>query len=68
MRWTHIAVSMAFVALLLWWVAAGPIFLAEATDKGAKGGLELVVLFIVIDAVWKLYRQRARIRMPSSHR
>lgn len=68
MRWTHIAVSMAFVALLLWWVAAGPIFLAEATDKGAKGGLELVVLFIVIDAFWKLYRQRTRIRMPSAHR
>jgi hypothetical protein len=66
-RWAHIAVSLAFVALLLWW-RAGPIFLAEATDQGAKGGLELVVLFIVIDLAWKLYRQRTRIRIPNAYR
>lgn len=63
-RWTSIALSAAFVALLLWWLAAGPIFQAEATDKGARGGIELVVLFIVVDALWKLYRQRTRIRIP----
>jgi len=65
-RWTYIAVSLVFVALLLWWLAAGPIFQAEATDKGAKGGLGLVVLFIAVDLAWKLYRQRTRIRVPGS--
>lgn len=64
MRWTYLAVNITFVLLLLWWVSVGPIFLAESTDKGAKGGIKLVVLFIVLDTIWKLYRQRTRIRIP----
>jgi len=65
-RWMSIASSIAFMALLVWWLAAGPIFQAGATERSARGGIELVVLFIVADAAWKLYRQHTRIHVPKA--
>ena len=56
--------SLAFIALLGWWMAVGDIFLAKATDDGARAALGLVVAIIVIDLAVKLYRQRTRIRAP----
>lgn len=58
------AFSLAFIALLGWWVAAGDIFQAKATDDGARGALALVIAIIVVDLLVKLYRQRTRIRAP----
>ena len=68
-RWTaltrrlEIFFSLAFVALLGWWVAVGDIFVAKASDDGARGALALVVAIIVADLLVKLYR-RTRIRAP----
>jgi hypothetical protein len=56
--------SLAFVALLGWWISVGGIFLAKATDDGARAALGLVVAIIVVDLAVKLYRQRTRIRAP----
>lgn len=69
-RWTprlrrlDLATSVAWLALLVWWLAAGDIFQAAATDNGAKGGIGLVILVIAIDLAYKLYRGRTRIRAP----
>lgn len=56
--------SIGFVGLLGWWLAAGDIFLAKATNDGARGALALVIAIIVVDLLARLYRQRTRIRVP----
>ena len=69
-RWTaltrrlDIFFSLAFVALLGWWVAVGDIFVAKASDDGARGALALVIAIIVVDLLVKAYRWRARIHAP----
>lgn len=57
--------SLALVALMGWWLAAGNIFIAEATNDGARGGLALVIAFILIDVAVTLYRGRPRITPPN---
>jgi hypothetical protein len=61
LRWISIGFSFGFAALLAWWLAAGPIFLAEATNAGARGALALVLVIIFVDIGMQLYRQRARL-------
>lgn len=56
--------SAGFVALLAWWLSAGRIFIEPATNDGARGGLGLVIAFILIDIAVKLYRSRHRITAP----
>jgi hypothetical protein len=54
--------SLAWAALLLWWIAVGGMFQARATDDGARGALGLVVLIIVIELAYRLYRARPSMR------
>lgn len=54
--------SLAWVALLLWWIAVGGMFQAKATDDGARGALGVVVLIVVIDLACRLYRERPSMR------
>jgi hypothetical protein len=69
-RWTQrlrrldITTSLAWVALLAWWLAAGNMFLAKATNDGAKAGIALVILIVVVDLAYRLYRRRTRIHLP----
>ncbi|HET7359900.1 MAG TPA: hypothetical protein VFJ04_07115 [Rhodanobacteraceae bacterium] len=69
-RWTprlrrvDMATGVAWLALLAWWLAAGDIFQASATNDGAKAGLGLVILIVVADLVWKFHRRRRRLRVP----
>jgi hypothetical protein len=69
-RWTpllhrlEIASSLAFIALLGWWLAAGDMFRAPATNEGARAAIALVILIIVIGLVASLYRRRTRITPP----
>ncbi|MET0654052.1 MAG: hypothetical protein ABWX88_04450 [Pseudoxanthomonas sp.] len=69
-RWTRrlrrieIALGLAFVALLAWWLAAGDMFLAKATNDGARAALALVILIVVMDLAYRLYRRRTRIHPP----
>ena len=63
-RRLEIAFGLGFIALLTWWLAAGDIFQAEATDDGAKAAIGLVVLIIVVDLAYKLFRRHTPIRTP----
>jgi len=63
-RRLDVAINLGFVALLVWWLAAGPVFQATPTNDGARAGLALVLLFIVLDVMRKLYRGRLRIHPP----
>lgn len=56
--------SLAFIALMAWWIAAGPIFLAKATNDGARGALVLVIAILLVDVVVKAVREAVRIRTP----
>lgn len=69
-RWTPLArkleivSSVAFLALLAWWLAAGPMFQAKPTDDGARGAIALVIVFIAIDLVVRIRRRRTLPRAP----
>ncbi len=67
-RKLEIVSSAAFVALLVWWIAAGRMFLATPTDRAARGVLALIAVFIVVDLVVRLHRRRTRIRLPAPTR
>lgn len=56
--------SLGWLALLSWWLVAGPIFRTASVNDGARGGIGLVLLIVVADLVFKLYRRQARIRPP----
>ena len=61
LRWTGIGFGLGFIALVCWWISAGNIFLAKATDDGARGALALVVAIMLIDVLAQLYRKRVRL-------
>lgn len=63
-RWLDIAISLAIGAILVWFIAAGPIFEAAPADQGVKGGIGLVILIILADVGFKVWRTFARIRPP----
>ncbi len=63
-RHIEIGFGLGFAALLGWWLAAGNIFQAKATDDGAKLALGFVIVIIVIDLVKQWHRERTRIRTP----
>lgn len=64
MRRLETVFSLAFVALMVWWIAVGDIFQAEPTDQGAKGALALVVAILVASLLYQLFRRRPKIRAP----
>lgn len=64
LRRVEAAVSLGFAALLLWWLAAGAIFQAPPTDDGARAGIGLVLLFILLNLAWRAWRGRTRIGHP----
>lgn len=63
-RRVAIALDMAWIALLVWWVAAGPIFASDAADGATKGWLFLIIAFVVVDIVLGVRRQRSSIKEP----
>jgi hypothetical protein len=65
LRRLELVESLGFVALLLWWLAAGAIFQARPTDDGARAGIGLILLFILLGLAFRAYRGRTRIRVPA---
>lgn len=57
--------TLAWIALLAWWVAAGRLFVAPATDQGARAALVLLLALLAFTLLHGLYRQRLRIRVPA---
>lgn len=64
-RRLEVASSLAWIALLAWWLAAGPMFVAPATEEGARAAIGLVILIVVVDLVFKL-RRRVSLHMPQA--
>lgn len=66
-RWTprlrlmDLATNVIWIAMLLWWLAAGAIFQSPATDDGARAGIGLVILMVAADLTWKLFRRRVHV-------
>lgn len=63
-RRLDILLSAGVVGLLVWSIAAGPIFQREAADGIARGAIALVVFFVIWDIAVKVYREQARVRIP----
>ena len=49
---------------MAWWIAAGPMFQARATNDGARGALVLVIAILLVDVVVKAVREAVRLRTP----
>lgn len=62
LRQLEMAFGAAWMALLLWWVAAGNMFQAPATNAGARAAVALVIVLIAAHLGYQLYRGRTRIR------
>lgn len=69
-RWSRatrrvaIALDVVWIALFVWWVAAGPIFASEAADSATKGWLFLIIALVVVDIVLGVRRQLSSIKEP----
>ena len=69
-RWTRVTrvlalvADAAWIALLAWWISAGPIFASAPTDSATKGCLILVIALIGLDLVLTA-RRLSRRRLPS---
>jgi hypothetical protein len=71
-RWTpllrklSIAVDVAWIALLVWWLLAGPIFATAAADDVTKGCLVLLILICALDVVLTVRRTTRAIPVPAT--
>ncbi len=64
-RRVHLGLNLAWFVLLIWWLAAGPIFQAEGADGVAKLSLLGIVLIVVVDLIATLRRSAAVLRPPA---
>jgi hypothetical protein len=60
-----IALDLVWIALLVWWVVAGPIFAADPTDGTTKLCLLIITAWLIIDVVSTLRRSVAPIHAPT---
>lgn len=71
-RWSRVtqrlsvAVNIAWIALMIWWIAAGPIFVSESADGIVTFCLAGIAVIAAIDTVARLRRMRNRFRPPVS--
>lgn len=63
-----LALSVAAVAMLVWWLLDGRMFVADATDAGARGALAFVILVIVLSLAFGVRRRRTTWRLPAEAR
>lgn len=59
------ALNLAWVALLGWLLAAGPIFQASAANDTTRGALFVILLIVLVQIALRLHRHRSRIRPPA---
>lgn len=70
-RWTRttrilsLISSALMLAILIWWILAGPIFVSPAAESVTKGCLVLVAAFVALDIVLTLRRLPRRIAVPA---
>ncbi len=56
--------SVAWLAMLGWLIVSGPIFSAHLTTQGARFGLCIVFLCVLVDVGVKVYRMQPRLHVP----
>lgn len=61
-RRIDIALSTAITAVLVWSLAAGPVFRGEVSNEMTRGILALIVVIVVVDIGMKLYREMVRVK------
>lgn len=71
-RWSRLtrrialASNVAWIALLLWWVLAGPIFVSPAADGVTKACLGLLIALCLLDMVLTVRRASRAIPVPTT--
>ena len=63
-RRIELGLTLALCALLMWIVFGGRVFVQEAANATTEGVLVLLVIALLAEAGWKLWRGRSRIRTP----
>ena len=63
-RRIELGLTLALCALLMWIVFGGRVFVQEAANATTEGMLVLLVIALLAEAGWKLWRGRSRIRTP----
>lgn len=60
------ALDFAWIALLGWCLAGGPIFRSSPADDVTRGVLALILLGVILAVAVRVYRQLTRIRPPAA--
>ena len=63
-RHVEMVLGLVFVGVMAWWLAAGPMFVAKATDDGARLALGFVAVVSLASLVHQAVREGVRIRTP----
>jgi hypothetical protein len=63
-RRIEVALNLAWLVLLIWWLAAGRIFQAEAADGVVKLSLLIIVVMVLVDLAVTVRRSTTAIREP----
>jgi len=73
-RWRHLtrridlALKLASIVLMAWFVFGGRIFTGETADQTTKGALALIIVLILGQLAFDAWRLRSRIRPPQAQR
>lgn len=65
-RRLDILISLVIAGILVWFIASGPIFETGPADQTAKVAIAFLVLIILADVGFKVWRELARIRPPQA--
>jgi hypothetical protein len=63
-RRASLFLDLAWIVLLAWWIAAGPIFVSDYADEVTKLALLVVGAFTVLDLIVRLRRRQNPIHSP----
>jgi hypothetical protein len=63
-RRLDMALKLICCAMLAWFVFGGRIFVADATNDPVRGILVLLIIGLLADVAWRLWRGRSRIHAP----
>jgi hypothetical protein len=64
-RRLDMALKLVCCAMLAWIILGGRIFIAESTNAPTEGVMWLLILGLLADVAWSLWRSRRRIRPPA---
>jgi hypothetical protein len=60
-----LGLKLVCCAMLAWIALGGRVFATETTNASVEGALWLLIVVLLIDVAWRLWRDRSRIRPPA---